>query len=51
MKSAATIDWLTFTLKMVVDPVAVIKDFLALDPDLFQSQDFGKFGYRKQAAS
>lgn len=47
MKSAATIDWLTFTLKMVVDPVAVIKDFLALDPDLFQSQDFGKFGYRK----
>ena len=35
MKSAATIDWLTFTLKMVIDPVVVIKDFLALDPDLF----------------
>lgn len=47
MKSAATIDWLTFTVKMITDPVEVIKRFLYMDSNLFADNDFGKFGYRK----
>ena len=47
MKSAATIDWLTFTVKMVTDPVEVVNRFLQMDSDLFADNDFGKFGYRK----
>ena len=47
MKSAATIDWLTFTVQGVEDPVAVIEDYLKLKPDLFQSMEWGKFGYKQ----
>lgn len=46
-KSVASIDWLTFTVKMEVDPRAVIKKYLRMDEDLFELQAWGKFGYRQ----
>lgn len=45
VKSNATIDWLTFTVRMQENPQAVIKDWLRMDPNLFTLQAWGKFGY------
>lgn len=47
LKSKASIDWTTFTVRMHDDPKAVIRGWLRMDPDLFTVQDWGKFGYRQ----
>lgn len=47
MKSAACIDWLTFTVKGESDPCAAIFAFLRMDVSLFQDNPYGKFGYRR----
>lgn len=46
-KSVATIDWLTFSVKMEDNPRVVIQKFLQMDCNLFELQSWGKFGYRQ----
>lgn len=46
-KSIATIDWLTFTVKMEENPRTVIQNYLKMDENLFEVQPWGKFGYRQ----
>ena len=45
MKAQILIDWLTFTVKDVYDPLKVITWFLGMDSCLFQDQPFGLDGY------
>lgn len=47
MKSVATIDWCTFSVKGAEDPKAVIAQYLRIDPALFEDQPFGNYGYSK----
>lgn len=46
-KSVASIDWTTFTVKMVDNPREVIQTYLKMDDNLFQPQAWGKNGYRQ----
>lgn len=47
MKSAACLDWLTFSVKGKAEPAEVIEHYLRLNPELFLDNPFGKFGYRR----
>lgn len=47
MKSSASIDWLTFSVKGETDPKVVISKYLRVDSALFQDNPYGKFGYRR----
>lgn len=47
MKAQILIDWLTFTVKDVYDPVKVISWYLGMDSCLFQEQPFGLDGYER----
>ena len=46
MKCQVSIDWLTFSVKKE-DPSEVIKDYLGLDPVLFQDTGYSLLGYNK----
>ncbi|WP_325200156.1 replication initiation factor domain-containing protein [Oscillibacter sp.] len=46
MKCQVSIDWLTFSVKKD-DPGEVIKDYLGLDPVLFQDTGYSLLGYNK----
>lgn len=46
MKCQVSIDWLTFSVKKD-DPNEVIKDYLGLDPVLFQDTGYSLLGYNK----
>lgn len=46
MKCQVSIDWLTFSVKEE-DPNEVIKDYLGLDPSLFQDMGYSLLGYNK----
>ena len=41
MKCQVLIDWLTFSIKNIQEPVQVIQKFLGLDPALFQEAPYG----------
>ena len=47
MKSVATIDWCTFSVKGADDPRAVVAQYLKIDPALFQEKPYGGLGYTK----
>ena len=47
MKSAACIDWLTFSVKGESEPKAVITRYLSIDPDLFLDLPYGQYGYQR----
>ena len=47
MKCQVLVDWLTFSVKNYTDPAKVIRDYLALDPALFQEAAFGLNGYSR----
>lgn len=47
MKSAACIDWLTFSVKGEHEPCAVISRYLSLDPALFNDLPYGQYGYQR----
>ena len=47
MKCQVLVDWLTFSVKSYTDPAKVIRDYLALDPALFQEAAFGLNGYSR----
>ena len=47
MKCEVLIDWLTFSVKDAEDPRQVIKDWLGMDPDLFEDPGYGLLGYDK----
>ncbi|MDY3618088.1 replication initiation factor domain-containing protein [Agathobaculum sp.] len=47
MKSAASIDWLTFSIKGETDPHAIVKRYLRIDPALFVDHPHGKYGYQR----
>lgn len=47
VKSVASIDWLTFTVRMQENPRVVIRNYLQMDENLFTPQAWGKFGYRQ----
>lgn len=47
MKSAACIDWFTFSVKGEQDPKKVISEYLRIDPVLFSDNPYGKFGYQR----
>ena len=44
MKCEVLIDWLSFTVK-TDDPISVIRDYLGMDPDLFQDPGYSINGY------
>jgi len=46
MKCQVLIDWLTFSVKKE-DPSEVIRDYLGLDPSLFQETGFSLLGYNR----
>lgn len=46
MKCQVSIDWLTFSVKKE-DPAEVIRDYLGLDPVLFQDTGYSLLGYNK----
>ena len=46
MKCQVLVDWLTFSVKET-DPAAVIKNYLGLDPALFQDAGYGLLGYNR----
>lgn len=46
MKAEVLIDWLTFTVKGY-EPQQVIRNFLGMDPALFQDAGFGILGYNR----
>ncbi len=46
MKCQVLIDWLTFSVKKN-NPREVIRDYLGLDPDLFQDIGYSLLGYNK----
>jgi phage replication initiation protein len=46
MKCEVLIDWLTFSVKQT-DPRTVIRDFLGMDPELFQDPGYGLLGYQR----
>ena len=50
MKSAACLDWLTFSVKGESNPKVVISKYLRIDSALFQDNPYGKFGYRRSMA-
>lgn len=45
MKCQVLVDWLTFTVKNTSDPHEVIREYLHMEPDLFQEMGFGFNGY------
>lgn len=47
MKSIATIDWCTFSVKGAEDPKQVVTHYLRMDPELFQEMPYGGLGYTK----
>ena len=47
MKCQVLIDWLTFSIKNIQEPVQVIQKFLGLDPALFQEAPYGLMGYQR----
>ena len=46
MKCQALVDWLTFSVKEQ-DPAKVIREYLGLDPELFQDAGYGLLGYNR----
>lgn len=46
MKCQVLVDWLTFSVK-ATDPREVIRNYLGLDPDLFQDAGYGLLGYQQ----
>ncbi len=46
MKCQVLIDWLTFSVKKD-DPNEVIRDYLGLDPSLFQETGYSLLGYNR----
>ena len=46
MKCEVLIDWLTFSVKKN-DPSEVIREYLGLDPALFQDTGYSLLGYNK----
>ena len=46
MKCQVSIDWLTFSVKKD-DPSEVIREYLGLDPVLFQDVGYSLLGYNK----
>lgn len=46
MKCQVLVDWLTFSVKET-DPATVIKNYLGLDPALFQNAGYGLLGYNR----
>ena len=46
MKCQVLVDWLTFSVKEA-DPAAVIRQYLGLDPVLFQDAGYGLRGYNR----
>ncbi len=46
MKCQVLVDWLTFSVKET-DPAAVIRQYLGLDPVLFQDAGYGLLGYNR----
>ena len=46
MKCQVLVDWLTFSVKEA-DPAAVIRQYLGLDPALFQDAGYGLLGYNR----
>ena len=46
MQCQVLVDWLTFSVKER-DPARVIRDYLGLDPALFQDAGYGLLGYGK----
>ena len=46
MKCEVCVDWLTFSVKKE-DPNEVIRDYLGLDPALFQDTGYSLLGYNK----
>ena len=46
MKCQVLVDWLTFSVK-AKDPKKVIRDYLGMDPDLFQDTGCGLLGYNR----
>ena len=46
MKCQVLVDWLTFSVKEQ-DPAKVIREYLGLDPELFQDAGYGLLGYNR----
>ena len=46
MKCQVLVDWLTFSVKEK-DPAKVIREYLGLDPELFQDAGYGLLGYNR----
>ena len=46
MKCQVLVDWLTFSVKEQ-DPAKVIREYLGLDPELFQDAGYGLLGYTR----
>ena len=47
LKSEVLVDWLTFSVKNATEPKEVIRQYLGMDPELFQDAGYSLLGYDK----